>query len=63
MSWLIETYGISVFHPTMPAALKEIAKHIADRDNAVRSSALNCVVQAYYLEGEKVYKMVGQVYY
>lgn len=58
---LIEIYGMNVCHPTPPVALKEIAKHISDRDNSVRSAALNCVVQAYFLIGEKVYKMIGNL--
>lgn len=53
--------GISVCVPSPGACLKEVAKQISDRDNAVRSAALNCVVQAYYIVGEKVFKMVGQV--
>uniref|UniRef100_A0A1B6CWX2 TOG domain-containing protein n=1 Tax=Clastoptera arizonana TaxID=38151 RepID=A0A1B6CWX2_9HEMI len=61
LGWLIETYGLSVCHPTTPAALKEIAKQISDRDNSVRNAALNCVVAAYFLEGERVLKMVGQI--
>lgn len=53
--------GINVCLPSPAACLKEVAKQISDRDNAVRNAALNCVVQAYYIVGEKVYKMVGQV--
>ncbi|XP_049878313.1 protein mini spindles [Pectinophora gossypiella] len=58
---LIETYGSTVMSPTGAVALKELARHIGDRDNAVRSAALNCVASAYFLEGEKVYKMIGQI--
>ncbi|EDS30243.1 microtubule associated protein xmap215 [Culex quinquefasciatus] len=54
LGYLIETYGLT-------AALKEIAKHISDRDNSVRNAALNTVVQAYFLAGEKVYKLIGQL--
>lgn len=61
LGWLIESYGISVCQPTPAAALKEIARQISDRDNSVRNSALNCVVAAYFLEGDKVLKMVGQI--
>ncbi|KOB68822.1 Cytoskeleton-associated protein 5 [Operophtera brumata] len=57
---LLETYGSSVMSPGGSASLKELARHIGDRDNAVRSAALNCVSSAYFLEGEKVYKMIGQ---
>lgn len=48
-------------HVFLQAALKEIAKHISDRDNSVRNAALNAVVQAYFLAGEKVYKLIGQL--
>ena len=58
---LIEEYGISVCQPSPGVALKEVAKQIADRDNAVRSAALNCIVHAYFQEGDKVYKLIGQV--
>lgn len=58
---LIESYGVSVCQPSPSAALKEVAKQISDRDNSVRNAALNCIVQAYFLEGERVYKLVGQV--
>ncbi|VVD05631.1 unnamed protein product, partial [Leptidea sinapis] len=42
------------------AALKELARHIGDRDNAVRSAALNCLASAYFLDGEKIYRSIGQ---
>ncbi|XP_039442789.1 protein mini spindles-like isoform X3 [Culex pipiens pallens] len=61
LGYLIETYGLTVCQPTQQAALKEIAKHISDRDNSVRNAALNTVVQAYFLAGEKVYKLIGQL--
>lgn len=47
--------------PTPAACLKEVAKQISDRDNSVRNAALNCIVQAYHIVGEKVYKLVGNV--
>ena len=47
--------------PSPPVALKEVAKQIADRDNSVRNAALNCLVQVYFQEGEKVYKYIGNV--
>lgn len=61
LGYLIETYTISVCQPSPQLALKEIAKHISDRDNSVRNAALNCVVQAYFLVGEKIYKLVGNL--
>ncbi|XP_018326942.1 protein mini spindles isoform X2 [Agrilus planipennis] len=61
MGSLIENYGIGVCVPSPSVCLKEVAKQISDRDNSVRNAALNCVVQAYYIVGEKVFKMVGQI--
>ncbi|XP_030764641.1 protein mini spindles isoform X1 [Sitophilus oryzae] len=61
MGSMIEDYSITVCQPTPAACLKEVAKQISDRDNAVRNAALNCVVQAYNLVGDKVYKMVGNI--
>ncbi|XP_015113427.1 protein mini spindles isoform X2 [Diachasma alloeum] len=58
---LIENYGVTICQPSPSAALREIAKQIADRDNSVRNAALNCIVQAYFLEGERVYKLIGQI--
>ncbi|XP_011346802.1 protein mini spindles isoform X1 [Ooceraea biroi] len=58
---LIENYGVSVCQPSPSAALKEVAKQIADRDNSVRNAALNCIVQAYFLQGERIFKLIGQI--
>lgn len=58
---LIERYGINVCQPSQAAAMKEVAKHIGDRDNSVRSAALNCIVQAHFLIGERVHKMIGNL--
>jgi cytoskeleton-associated protein 5 len=61
LGFLIETYNLSVCQPTPQHALKEIARHISDRDNSVRSAALNCIVKAYDHAGERVYKLIGQL--
>ncbi|CAG0884793.1 unnamed protein product [Darwinula stevensoni] len=61
MGHMISTCRLTVCQPTPQAALKEIAKQIADRDNSVRNAALNCIVQVYYQEGERVYKLVGNL--
>lgn len=63
LSYLIEAYGMSVCQPNPPTALREVARHISDRDNGVRNAALNCIVQAFFLDGEKVFKCVGPVGY
>ncbi len=61
IGWLIGNYGLKVCGATPAVALKEMAKQISDRDNSVRNAALNAVVQAYFLTGEKIFKMVGQL--
>ncbi|CAG9862957.1 unnamed protein product [Phyllotreta striolata] len=58
---IIGEFGISVCAPTPAACLKEIAKQISDRDNSVRNAALNCLVEAYFIIGEKIYKSVGNI--
>ncbi|XP_071537702.1 cytoskeleton-associated protein 5 isoform X3 [Panulirus ornatus] len=58
---LIDVYGMPVCQPSPGVALKEIAKQIADRDNSVRNAALNSLVQVYFREGEKVFKLVGNL--
>ena len=58
---LIEIYGINVCQPSVAQALKLIAQQIGDRDNSVRSAALNTIVAAYHIFGENVYKYVGNV--
>ena len=57
---LINKYGIEVCQPS-PKVLKDIAAQIADRDNAVRSAALNCIVAAYNIIGDTVHKHIGRV--
>uniref|UniRef100_A0A8D8W5H1 Cytoskeleton-associated protein 5 n=1 Tax=Cacopsylla melanoneura TaxID=428564 RepID=A0A8D8W5H1_9HEMI len=58
LAWSIETYGMSV---CAAGSLKEIAKQIGDRDNSVRTAALNCIVQAHFLDGDKVFRQIGQI--
>ncbi|XP_050682742.1 protein mini spindles [Leptidea sinapis] len=61
---LMETHGSAVMAGggvSSGAALKELARHIGDRDNAVRSAALNCLASAYFLDGEKIYRSIGQL--
>lgn len=59
---LIQVYGMNVCQPTPPKALAAIAAQIGDRDNGVRNAALNAVVEAYFLIGEKTcYKYCSQV--
>ena len=59
---LIQVYGMNVCQPTPPKAIAAIAAQIGDRDNGVRNAALNAVVEAYFLVGEKAcYKYCSQV--
>ena len=60
LGFLINKCGIEVCQPS-PKVLKEIAAQIADRDNGVRSAALNCIVAAYNIVGNTVYKYIGKV--
>lgn len=61
LATMIEDYGTSICQPTVSAAFKELAKSIGDRDNSVRTAALNCFVAAFFLHGEALYKFVGNV--
>lgn len=58
---MMESHGLEVCQPSPKEALKEIAKQIADRDNPVRSAALNTIVVAHQIVGDQVYKYVGRV--
>lgn len=58
---LVESYGINVCQPTPGKALKEIAIHIGDRDNAVRNAALNTIVTVYNVHGDQVFKLIGNL--
>ena len=61
LGYMIEKYALGVCQPSPGAALKELARHIGDRDNAVRKAALNALVQAHYTTGDKLYKLIGNV--
>ena len=59
---LIQVFGMNVCQPTPQKAVAAIAGQIGDRDNGVRNAALNAVVEAYFLVGEKTcYKYCSQV--
>ena len=58
---LIGTNGTSVAGAKPSDALKEMAKQIGDRDTSVRNAALNAITEAYFQEGEKLYKMIGNL--
>jgi cytoskeleton-associated protein 5 len=56
---LIQRNGSSVF--TSAKALPLIAAQISDRDNTVRTAALNTMVQAYALLGDNIYKHITKL--
>jgi cytoskeleton-associated protein 5 len=58
---LMDSYGLQVCQPSPAVALKQIAQQIGDRDNSVRSAALNTIVIAYSFLGEALYKHIGSV--
>nr|CAB55772.1 microtubule associated protein [Drosophila melanogaster] len=58
LTFLIESYGMNI---CPQSAMREIARQISDRDNSVRNAALNCIVQVFFLSGEKTYKMIGHL--
>ena len=58
---LIASNGTGVCGSKPSEVLKEVAKQIADRDTGVRNAALNALTEAYFQEGEKVYKMIGNL--
>ena len=58
---LIQNNGMSVCQPGGQKTLPLIAAQISDRDNAVRSAALNTMVVVYGNIGETVYKYTAQV--
>ena len=58
---LISTNGTSVAGAKPSDALKEMAKQIGDRDTSVRNAALNAITETYFQEGERLYKMIGNL--
>lgn len=42
--------------------VKEISKNIGDRDNYVRTAALNWFVAVFLAHGDSVFSLVGNVY-
>eukprot|EP01135_Chromosphaera_perkinsii_P011858 Nk52_evm1s2514 gene=Nk52_evmTU1s2514 len=57
----IERYGLDVCQPTPAKALHQIAQHIDDRDNSVRTAALNTCLQAYFISKDDIWKLLGPI--
>ncbi len=58
---LIQNNGMIVCGPQLQKTLPLLAGQISDRDNTVRSAALNTMVVVYSNMGETVYKYTNQV--
>eukprot|EP00051_Salpingoeca_urceolata_P019401 m.283246 g.283246 ORF g.283246 m.283246 type:complete len:2080 (+) comp19412_c0_seq6:220-6459(+) len=58
---LIGRHGMQVCQMGAAKALKVIASQISDRENTVRSAALDAVVTVYNIVSEDVYKLMGNI--
>lgn len=58
---MIERLGMSVCQMGAAKTLVIIAKQIADRDNSVRTAALDCIVAVWNILGEDVFKLMGEL--
>ena len=60
---MIAGHGLSVLGPPKAMALKDIAAQISDRDQNVRSGALNALVEVHRLMGDEVFnpKKIGRL--
>ena len=60
---MIAEHTLSVLGPPKAMALKDIAAQISDRDQNVRSAALNALVEVHRLMGDEVYnpKKIGRL--
>ncbi|XP_065181655.1 cytoskeleton-associated protein 5-A-like isoform X1 [Sycon ciliatum] len=62
LACLIERHTINVCQPSVPKAVSSLCAHISDRDNSVRSAALNALVGVYaQLEEAMFWKYLGTV--
>ncbi|XP_063930783.1 protein mini spindles isoform X2 [Zophobas morio] len=61
MGSIIQDHGMSVCGSSPTAVLKDVAKQVSDKDKSVRNAALNCLVEAYTILGDKLYKMIGNI--
>ena len=61
LSCFVKTYGTAICQPSFTVACKEISKQIGDKDSSVRNAALNCILELYMFEGEKVLKILGNL--
>lgn len=59
---MINNFGTSVCQPNITVVCKEISKSIGDRDNSVRTAALNWFVAVFFMHGDDVFNLIGNVY-
>ena len=63
MQEMIARAGMSILGQPKQQLLKEIAAHISDKDQTVRSSAMNCLVEVHKFIGDEIYnvKKIGRL--
>uniref|UniRef100_K7G7X3 TOG domain-containing protein n=1 Tax=Pelodiscus sinensis TaxID=13735 RepID=K7G7X3_PELSI len=61
LGYLVQAYGVDVCQPSPAKALKAIAALLGDQDAATRTAALNVIVAAHRLQGERVLKLTGNL--
>lgn len=59
---MINNFGTSICQPNITVVCKEISKNIGDRDNHVRTAALNWFVAVFLVHGDAVFSLAGNVY-
>jgi hypothetical protein len=61
LGYLIKAYGMGICQPSPVQACREISKQIGDKDSGVRNAALNCIVEVYQFEDDRVFKLIGNL--
>eukprot|EP01137_Pigoraptor_chileana_P026176 Opistho-2@96748 len=61
LATLIQRHGIAVCQPSPAKTLPQVAIHVGDRDNGVRSAAINVIIEAHALVGDAVWKYAGEM--
>jgi cytoskeleton-associated protein 5 len=63
MEFLVTTHGMSVCQAQVQPAkvMKAVAPQVGDRDNGVRSAALDFVVCVHVVIGDDVFKLMGPI--
>ncbi|EDV29465.1 uncharacterized protein TRIADDRAFT_51833 [Trichoplax adhaerens] len=58
---MISAVGINICQPSPQKAIANIAEYSNDRDNSVRTAALNVLVECYALIGNDIYKFTNNI--